>query len=211
MAESTTLQRIKERRLDKMRLGQATCEVMPLPSDPEVRIALVPLLESEYMLTLQKAAAKDFPESQAGLTALEEWQRSELLALAIREVENLEKRVFESANELQSTLEVADINNAWDLYLEMVNTQSPAIEQIPEEEFNEIKKVLSEIRMSELSGIQWYALMRFLRSILPNLLTANSLGSSSTSMSILTSENDEFMSNAFGSGDSQSAKSAVSP
>lgn len=208
---SSLLRERREHRLSAMRLGQAACEIFVVPSDPEVRMAMVPLLESEYLKTLRMAASEDLPVTDAGNLVRDEFQRVEVLAIALREMDDLSTRVFNSSAELQEVLEVQDINVAWDTYLEMVNQQSPAIEMVPEEDFEELKKVFGTIRMSELSGPQWYALMRFLRLILPNLLTGNSLGLSSTSTSILTSDDEEFISNAYGSSTKNAVKSVESP
>jgi len=211
MAESATLEKLRQRRLDKMRLGQAACEISSLLSDPGVRVALVPLLEGEYLRVLQATAIKDFPENNAGEVARDEWQRVEILAIALREVENLEIRIFQSADQVHDNLEVSDINHLMDLWLEMVSQQSPSAEAIPEEEFNEIKKVLNSINMSALSGRQWYALTRYLRSILPDLPRVSSYGSSSISNSTLMNESETFTLDVLENGDNDDAKFVASP
>ena len=39
----STREKIKERRLDRMRLGQAVCSYVNVPSDPEMKLCIVPL------------------------------------------------------------------------------------------------------------------------------------------------------------------------
>ena len=38
---SKTRDKIRERRLDRMRLGQAVCDYVTLPSDDEIRVCIV--------------------------------------------------------------------------------------------------------------------------------------------------------------------------
>lgn len=188
MAEPITLERLKERRLDRMRQGQAVAERYPIPSDPEVAYSLVPLLESEYEMALQIAMNILAPENQAGMELRERIQSKEILAFAIRQPGDLSERIFNSGEEVGQVLEIQDINFLMDMYLEMVDRTSPTLDGIPDEELDNLKKVLQEIQWSELSGKQWYAAKRFLISIFPDLLTDKLLGFSSTNNS--TSKND---------------------
>ncbi len=188
MAEQATLDRLKERRLDRMRQGQAVAERYPIPSDPEVHFLMVPLLESEYEMALQVASQIPASDNVPGMELRERIQSKEILAFSIREPSDLSKRVFENGNQIGEFMEIQDINFLMDMYLEMVDQTSPSLDGIPEQELENLKKVLQEISWSELSGKQWYAAKRFLLSIFPDLLTDRLLGFSSTNNAITTSD-----------------------
>ena len=91
--------------------------------------------------------------------------------------------------EVTAALESQDINFLMDMYLEMVDRTSPAIDGLDAEELEALKKALREINWNELSGKQWYAGKRFLLSIFPDLLSGRLHGFSSTSNS--TTNNEE--------------------
>jgi hypothetical protein len=92
----------RERRLERLRLGQGVCELAELPSDPEIRVALVPLTEAEYSNTLLEADKVIVTESPAGLAYRDETQRRYCLYFATREVENTTKRFFADPSEVGS-------------------------------------------------------------------------------------------------------------
>lgn len=181
----TTFAEYRERKLERLRLGQATCEMTELLSDPETRIALVPLIEAEYSNSLHEADKVDAGDNPAGLALRDEIQRKWVIYYAARTVGNLQQLFFDDASEV-GELDAADINYLYDLYLEMVAQVSPSMMGLSEEDFIELKKVLPLIVWSELSGSQWYAAQRFLNSIQPLLRTANSSGSRSIRTSTTT-------------------------
>jgi len=86
-------------------------------------------------------------------------------------------------------LEIADINHLFDLCMEMSESVNPSPGSFTDDELDEIKKVLAEMDLNELSGRQWYALRRFLSLTGNELLPVNSLGSISTNLS--TTMNDD--------------------
>src|SRR5262245_31834524 len=95
-----TKEALKQRRLDRMRLGQAVCDWVVLPSDNEVRMAVVPLSEADYMAVLNKVATMEFEDNMAGVALRDRVQAQEILAYAIREPDNMSKRVYASVEEL---------------------------------------------------------------------------------------------------------------
>lgn len=191
MAATRTAEKLRQRRLDRMRLGQTVGDVHPLLSDPEIQVALVPLTEAEYIQCLESTTNKEIPDNVAGAAIRDRYNSAELLLRACREPHDLETRMFESLDELADALEVNDINFLQDMYFEMVETASPAIDGIPPEDLDELKKALQEINWNELSGRQWYALQRFLFSIMPELLQGNVLGSGLISKLTTTSEEEK--------------------
>lgn len=188
-------QEMSKRRLDKMRLGQATFTPVELVSDPEIRFALVPLTGAERLNATAMAAELNVGDNVAGLMARDHVQKVEILAASIRDPKNLSEKIFRDGDDLQTgedgLLDV-DIDHVYDAYLEMTENSNPQVDGIPPEEFDHLKKVLLGMDMSALSGRSWYALKRFLgAAIQDGLLTDNSLGSFSNTKSITTSESDE--------------------
>jgi len=186
-----TAQKLIERRLDRMRLGQAACEIENLLSEPEVRVALVPLTEAEYDICLENVSKINAAENLAGHQLRDRALTQETLLRAIREPDDLPQQMFSSIEEMNDALEVSDINYLIDMYFEMIEKSSPSIEGLTEEQIVEAKKVLNEMDWNELSGKQWYALKRFLGSLGPKQLTAKLHGYSSTKQSTGTSGLDE--------------------
>jgi hypothetical protein len=189
MEASSTREKIRQRRLDRMRLGQAACDFVVLPSDPEIRVAVVPLTEADYRNVLEKVSKLASSDDLAGIQIKDRVQAEEILVRAIREEHDLQTRVYDTAEELLEDFEVHDIDHAIDVYNVMVEKSSPSLEAIPEEELENLKKLLAAMDWNDLSGSAWYAAKRFLSRVSPQLLRARSLGSSPTSL--LTETKDE--------------------
>lgn len=183
-----TSEKIRERRLDRMRLGQAVCDFVTLVSDPEMRVAIVPLTEAEYLQALELIAQIPGADNLAGASLKDRRQSQEILIRAIREPDDLTQRVYADVQEMMADLDVLDIDELIDRYTEMMYRSSPTAEGIPAEEWDDLKKVFMEMDLSGLSGRAWYALRRFLGEITPQLLAASALGSTSTKSSTTTNE-----------------------
>jgi hypothetical protein len=112
----STAGRIKERRLERMRLGKAVCDFVPIPSDPEIKIAIVPLTEAEYRQALNKVADVPLPDDMAGAAVKDRVQAQEILVRAIREEADLTQRTYVDTDEqtaieaLTDDLEMIDID-----------------------------------------------------------------------------------------------------
>jgi len=171
-----------------MRLGQAVCDYVTLPSDSEIRICIVPLTEAQYLQVLEKVANMSLADDMAGLQIRDRVQATEILVRAIREEDNLTVQVYQTANDMREDLEQHDIDHVFDCYSEMIEKSSPTLEGIPPEEFDNLKKALQEMDWSVLSGGAWYAAKRFLSRISPSPLLDNSPGSTSTNSSTTTSD-----------------------
>lgn len=171
-----------------MRLGQAVCDFVPLVSDPEIRLAIVPLTEAEYLQALEAVAAIPGRDDLANSAMRDRRQAQEILARSIREPEDLTDRVYSTVEDLQEDLDVRDIDELFFRYQEMVHTSSPAADGIPPSEFEALKKALMEMDMNALSGPAWYALKRFLSTVTPSPLLDNNSGFTSISSSTTTNE-----------------------
>jgi len=171
---------IRSRKLDRMRLGQAAFDTVELPSDPEIRFALVPPSDAEAESALMAAAMIDVPDNVAGLMTRDHRQRVELLAVAIRDPLDISKRVYRDGRDLSENLDEIDVNHIYDAFQEMQENSNPRLEGIDPEEFEQLKKVWQEISWNDLSGRSWYAAKRFLGALIQQgLLPDSSHGSSS--------------------------------
>jgi hypothetical protein len=175
-----TAELIKERKLNRMRLGQAACDVVELPSDPEIRVALVPLTEAEFAVCASAVAAKAYSDDTGGLVQADRDLRRQILLLSCREVNDLSKRLFTNEQELQDSLDHSDVNFLTEQYATMTDASSPSLEGLSNEDMDELKKALVKIDWNGLSGRSWYLLKLFLSTISERQLLANSFGSSLT-------------------------------
>jgi len=169
-------------------LGQAVCDVVELPSDPEIRLHIVPLTEAEYLNALENVRDVRANDDLAGIAIRERVQAQEILVCAIREPDDLSVRVYDSKDEMMEDLEVGDVDELIDGYNEMIAKSSPSLDGIPPEEIEHVKKVLLEMDWNALSGRSWYAAKRFLSTLSLAQLLANSPGSTSTKSSTTTSD-----------------------
>jgi hypothetical protein len=187
----STREKIRERRLERMRLGQAACDFVTLPSDPEIRVAIVPLVEADYRNVLEKVSKLAIPDDYAGMAVKDRVQSQEILVRAIREEHDLTERIYNDVDELMEDFEVGDVDHAIDVYNEMIHTSSPALDGIPPAEFEALKKVLERMDWNALSGSAWFAAKRFLSRISPQLQEARLPGSFSTSTATTKNEESE--------------------
>jgi hypothetical protein len=171
----------------------------------------VPLTEAQYRRVLEKVASLNLVDNLAGVSVRDRVQSHEILVHAIREEDDLSQRVFHRTEEMLETLEVTDIDELIDRYNEMMEKSSPALDGIPAQELEVVKKALQTMDWSDLSGRSWYALKRFLSTVMPTLLSDNLLGSTSTSLLTTTSESDESTSTVSPNFSNNSVKSVTSP
>lgn len=172
-----------------MRLGQAACEMVHgLPSNDETMLALVPLIDSEYIRALEIADRALVGDNPAGFAVRDELQKQSVIFFSAREMDELENRFFDEISEA-GELDAGDIDFLYDLYLEMISNQSPSLVGLSDEDFEALKKAWQGIRWNELTGQQWYAAQRFVNSIRPLLQAASFSGSPSTNT--LTENNEQ--------------------
>jgi len=191
---STTSEKLRELKYAHMRLGQSVGYKFQLLSQPEVEVTMVPLTEAENYQCIETITAMEAPENVVGAMLRDRRNANEIMFRAIRNSEDLDEPAFENMEEMMELLTHADITHLFDCYLEMSEEVSPSLGNFTDEEIDELKKVLSEVEWSGLSGRQWYALRRFLLTLGLELLPANSLGFISTSLSTLMNESEESIS-----------------
>lgn len=184
---SDTLAKIEENRLMRMREGQNAGELVQLPSDPEIRMILVPLTDGEWLHSLKMADQVMAGDNEAGLMVRDRVQKQCVLMYAARETSDFTKRIFNTIEDIEK-LEGLDVDLLYDEYMGMVASISPSLYMMTPEEFDSLKAVWQRIEWNELSGMQQYAAVRFLRSIHVGLLQDNSFGSPSTLKSTLKTD-----------------------
>lgn len=182
---------MRRRRVARMRLGQATCEYVTLVSDPEIRIALVPLTEAEFQEAFTDAARLSIGDNMAGVMVRERRARVQQVWLSCRSANDLGNRMFATYEEFRDALTTPDIDQLIDVYEEMTHELSPSMDGITPEELELLKKALQEMDWNGLSGRSWYAAKRFLSSLSLAQRTVKLPGSSSTMKSTGTNESDE--------------------
>lgn len=173
-----------------MRLGKAVCEMVELASDPEIRIALIPLTDAEFQNSLMVAAQANVTEvaSTHEVFYRDRVQKCAILLAAAREPDNLKKPFFESLSEV-TDLDYNDITDLFSYYEQMMDFSSPSLDGISQEDMDEIKKALQEVEWNDLSGRSWYAAKRFLSTLTQKPPQVSLFGSLPTSNS--TTKNDE--------------------
>lgn len=191
MEASSTREKIRERRLDRMRLGQAVCDFVSLPSDEEIRVCIVPLTEADYRQVLEKVSNLGIADDLAGVQIKDRVQAEEILVRAIREEHDLATRVYDDTQDMLEDFDVGDVDHVIDMYNEMIERSSPSLEQIPAEELEALKKVLETMDWSALSGSAWYAAKRFLSRLMQQQLLVRSPGYTSTSFSTTQKSEEE--------------------
>lgn len=193
----SVIEQIKEgRRLARMRMGQDAPEFVVLPTNQDIRMAIVPLTEREYESALSAAAALrpepvDQPENTYGTETRDRFVSAHMLADALREPGDIEKKVFASAEELIAELEPGDINFLRDEYARISEFSSPELDGFDEERLEELKKAFEKIDLSVLSGKTWWHLKSFFSNLTPEQLAASLYGSSSTRTLTGMTENEK--------------------
>lgn len=187
----------KEKRAERMRLGNAVCEIVDLLSQPDMRVALVPLTDAEFQNSLMAAAQANVTDlaSTHEVFYRDRIQKCAIILASAREPDDLSKPFFETLQEV-TEMDYMDINHLFSYYEQMIEFSSPKLENLSEEELSEIKKVLLEMDWSALSGGSWYAAKRFLSSLTPTLPPVNSPGFTPTSNLTGMNEEEEFIPSA---------------
>jgi hypothetical protein len=179
------------RRLSRMRMGQDAPEYRALISDPEIRVALVPMTEAEHEQGMKMAAQINLPDNEAALAYRDRWMQVCDLVHIIREPRDLKKKMFESPEELIEALEVGDVNYLSEEYIMLVDQSSPHLDGLNDEQLEELKKAFSALDLSALSGRAWWLLKNFFLTISLMQLPVKLPGSFSTLNLTEPSESNE--------------------
>lgn len=178
MSDNEIYEKLRERKIERMRLGQKACEIVPLASDEETSFAIVPLTEAEYDICMRTTAALEVPENVAGAGIMDRHEKREVIFRSLRNVGNLDKRPFSEIEQMMEIFEPEDVNKLYDRYVEMSTQYSPHFYELSQEEIDYLKELFANYQWSGLSGKQLYALNRCISALLPGQPSDNLLGSS---------------------------------
>lgn len=174
----------------RMRLGQDVGEIHDILTLPGKQVFIVPLLDYEYDLALERAEKLIVDDSNsAGLMRRQRAFEREQLVLALRHPKDIHRKAFADSEEMMKVLDMVDINYLYEQFVLMTDKSSPSIDGFTEEQIEILKKGLLRLRWNELVGKQWKLLHAFLSSLTPAQLEDNFSGFSS--MSLLTSTRSE--------------------
>lgn len=162
-----------------------------IPSKPEIRVAMVPLIEREAQRGVIAAAQLEVQDNAAGLQARNRIALESDVWHSLREPSDPTAKVFESVDQMIDELDATDIDFLSDELSALMDYASPAIDGISEEQLNSLKKAFGETDWSALTGWQWAALKLACQALFPNLLRVKSLGSTSTESSMERSASGE--------------------
>lgn len=188
-------------RLSRMRMGQQAWEFIEFDSlkgsdGTPVRLAQVPLLEYETQQGVLLAANLQVADNMAGMTAR---NRAAMVSDAwhsLRDPSDIDKKAFESIEEMVRTLEPNDIDKAVDQLATMMDYSSPSLDGLSKEALDDLKASCAQMDLSDLSGRRWAVVKLFFQTLAPELLQAKLSGSTSTDFSTMMSEGETSTSSA---------------
>lgn len=192
MAGETLAALRESRRVAKMRMGQGAPEYVVLKSDPEIRMAIVPLTEAEYQQALDAAATLELPDNGYAIELRDRTLQVHTLLHALREIGDPARKVFGSTQEMldeETGLQPIDVNYIMDEYQRMIDFSSPALDGLSDDQLDDLKKAFVTIDWSALSGKPWWHLKGFFSTLPAGLPLANS--PSLTSILSLIGRSDE--------------------
>lgn len=149
--------------LDKIKNGKKNYKVINFPGSDE-KVALV-LLSSED-LTDCKVKSQDYIEQKHinDDTYRDLEHQSQIIYKALRNKDNLDEKVADSIDEIRK-LRADEIQYLMIEYNNFQQDVSPLLNAISDEQFEELKKTLGEMKLSDLNGESLLALRNFLLSL----------------------------------------------
>jgi hypothetical protein len=165
-----------------MRMGQDIGEYVDIPSMDGVRALMVPLTERETQKGLLYGAELEVPDNVSGIMARERAVKQSDVWHSLREMDNPDKKVFSTIEDMigDDGLEPEDLDHLHQALATLMDYASPTLEGITAELWSELKKVLSGVELSELTGRQWAVVKLLCQHLAPQLLQARYSGSHST-------------------------------
>ena len=170
-----TLDRIRGMRTGK----QSNIKVILGVGDDSVEVAVV-LLPSDIMLDINEMVEERYtPIVQDGVTvknpkyndATRNQYYNQLLCMyCMREIDNIETRIFSDISEVGSILTLEDIKRVCEAYNTLVVNNSNKLETLKQEDYDELKKALEVTPLKDLSIVSQVHLMYFLRTIRSEIL-----------------------------------------
>lgn len=183
-------------RLTRMRQGQLAFEYIEFDSlvgdsGDKVRLAQIPINESEAQRGIIEAANLGVADNYAGMTARNRAAMLSDVWHSLRDPSDLTKMAFESIEEMADALEPTEIDKGIDCLAMLMDYASPSIDGLSQEDLDDLKKAFAGTDWSALSGRRWAAVKQCCLTLVPELLQVKLSGSSSTDSSTTTSVEEE--------------------
>lgn len=150
--------------LQKLKQGKKNSKLVNFPGTEE-KVALVILPSSE--ITEASIKAEDYIKLH---NIIDEDDKSivhqaQIIYRALRDKDDTKKPLVDSFDELKSTLDNSEIQYLMVEYSLLTNEVSPFLNAVNEETFEELKKTLEKIQLSDLNGPSLIALRNFLLTL----------------------------------------------
>lgn len=171
-------------KIRSMRMGKRSHSKVKLGvGDDSVMVAVV-LLPSDIMLDInEKVEERYAPIVKDGVVIKNTRQNdvtrnqyyNQLLCLhCMREIDDLDRAVFTTVEEVGSILTLEDIKRVCEAYNSLIVNNSDKLETLRQEDYDELKKLLEVTPLKDLSIVSQVHLMYFLQTVLSeNLRTDN--------------------------------------
>ena len=170
-------------RIRNLRMGKRSHGTVKLGmGDDSVKVAVV-LLPSDIMLDINEEVEERYSDivqdgvvvknpKQNDITRNQYYNRL-LCFHCMREVDDLDQRIFEDPDEVGEVLTLEDIKRVCEKYNELIVNNSDKLETLKQEDYDELKKFLEVTPLKDLSIVSQVHLMYFLQTILSENLQTN--------------------------------------
>lgn len=167
-------------RLRNMRMGNKAHALVTLGNgDDSVDVAVV-LLPSDIMLSINETVEEryhnivqdgvEISNPKVNEVTRNQYYNQLLCMYCMRDVSDLDSRIFDNEKDVGSTLTLEDIKRVCEKYNELIINNSEKLETLKEEDYDELKKYLEVTPLSDLSIVSQVHLMYFLQTILSETL-----------------------------------------
>lgn len=174
-----TLNKIRNMRMgkrshSKVKLGVGDDSVMVavvlLPSD--IMLDINEKVEERYAPTIQNGAV--IKNTKHNDITRNQYYNQLLCLHCMREIDDLDRSVFTTVEEVGSILTLEDIKRVCEAYNTLIVNNSDKLETLRQEDYDELKKFLEVTQLKDLSIVSQVHLMYFLQTVLSeNLQTDN--------------------------------------
>lgn len=150
--------------LQRLKQGKKNYKLIDFPGTTE-KVALVILtsneiadasIKTEDFIKLKKIEDEDIKSIV---------QQAQIIYKALRDKDDKDKKLADSFEDFYGTLDNTEVQYLMVEYSLLSNENSPFLNAVSEETFEELKKTLEKIKLSDLNGPSLVALRNFLLSL----------------------------------------------
>lgn len=150
--------------LQKIKSGKKNYKIIKFPGTDE-NVAIVLLSSDETTMAKLKADEFNKKNNITDEIYLDKSIQEYIIFYALRDPEDLNKKVAESIDELKQSITVNDLAYLMIEYTNLSNETNPLINSLTEEMFEELKKTLEKTSLKDLNGESLLSLRNFLMSL----------------------------------------------